>query len=329
MINKKEKIIDMSSFKSAEIDIPEKMITNRKALKQLAKRELKPIHIQLFPTNKCNLKCSFCSCEDRDKSKELDIEEIKKFYNNYIDTIQSTTISGGGEPLMYKKFNELIKHLISINTKIGLVSNGLLFNRYSESIFKNFTWCRISLSEASLDNGVFDIIKKYIKKVKIDWAFSFVAGNDIKKDVETIKLFYNEFEKDITHFRLVGDINNPDHRVTFIEEQLSAIGDFDKIIYQSRTDFKHGAKKCYLALVKPVIAADGNIYPCCGVQYAIKNSNKDLNNKLKMGHISDTKIMFNRKYFDTYGICDKCYYDSYNSFINIFHNKDMKHQEFI
>ena len=31
-------------------------------------RNIKPIHVNFYPTNKCNLKCKFCSCADRDKS---------------------------------------------------------------------------------------------------------------------------------------------------------------------------------------------------------------------------------------------------------------------
>lgn len=320
---------DMSSFKSAEIDIPEKLITNRKALKQLAKRDLKPIHIQLFPTNKCNLKCSFCSCDDRDKKHELDIKDIETFYNKNIDTIQATTISGGGEPLMYKNFERLVNFLNGINNKMGLVSNGLLIQKYNPEIYQKFTWIRISLSEASLDNGLFEIIKDYIKSIKTDWAFSFVAGIDTNKDVETIRKFYNEFENYITHFRIVGDINNNDDRVLKIQKILLSESAYNKIIFQTRQNYKHGAKKCYIGLVKPVIAANGDIYACCGVQYAIKDSKKDLNKMLKMGHIIDSEKAFSRNYFDTYGICDKCYYDSYNHFMNIFYKKDICHGEFI
>jgi len=326
---KKEKD-NLNSYKSAEIDIPEKLILNRKALKMLAENKLKPVHLQLFPTNKCNLNCSFCSCDDRNKKDELDIEEIKAFINKNISTIQSVTVSGGGEPLMYPHINELFDFLTEKEIKIGLVSNGLLMDRYTPDLFDKCTWIRLSLSEASHDNKVFDVIEKYIKNVKTDWAFSYVAGKDTDKDVTTILKFYNDFFNEITHFRVVGDINNTDDRVKKIEEYFIRNNiDCSKLIFQSRTSFTKGAKKCYLAMIKPVIAANGNIYPCCGVQYAIKNSKKDLNDMLKMGHIYDTKTVFNKEYFDTYGVCSKCYYDVYNKFIDIFFKKNTKHKQFI
>jgi len=30
--------------------------------------KIKPFHIQLYPTNVCNLNCSFCSCANRNRN---------------------------------------------------------------------------------------------------------------------------------------------------------------------------------------------------------------------------------------------------------------------
>jgi organic radical activating enzyme/intein/homing endonuclease len=248
------------SFCSAEVEYPSKLIANPKVLKMLKDRRLKPVHIQIYPTNRCNLKCSFCSCADRDKQVELYPGKIKEFYNTFKDSIQATTISGGGEPLIYSALNELLQFLTSDGKKAGLVTNGLLMNRYTYSDLSPLTWCRISLSNSSGINGVSEIIKPYLENLKIDWAFSFVCSKDLVGDYHVIKQFYNQFEKYITHFRIVDDILNPSGNIYALKDLLS---DKTKIIYQERAKSGHGATKCYLAMLKPVLTANGEIQPCC------------------------------------------------------------------
>ena len=72
-------------FTSAEVQYPKKLVINKNALKAIMDNKLYPIHPQIYPTNRCNLNCSFCSCSDRDKSKELDLEVIKKFILKYLN----------------------------------------------------------------------------------------------------------------------------------------------------------------------------------------------------------------------------------------------------
>jgi organic radical activating enzyme len=321
-------LVNINSFKSAEIIYPDKLIANVKVKNMLINKKLQPIHIQLFPTNRCNLKCNFCSCSDRDKTQELDFNLIVDFYAKYQKSIQATSISGGGEPLMYKEFEKLLQFFNFTNIKSGLVTNGLLMNNYKLNLFSVLTWCRISLSSDSLDNDLFCIINRDLKDIKIDWAFSYVVGKNLDKDIDAIKTFYDEYKDNITHMRVVGDILELDDRVEIVKTCLKK-HNYDKIIYQSRSDYKQGAKKCYLAMLKPVIAADGSVYPCCGAQYAVKNSKRDLNKLLCMGNIKNIGDTFNKDYFDTFDVCEKCYYNNYNDFIDLFYKDDLLHKEFI
>ena len=54
----------------------------------------------------------------------------------------------------------------------------------------------------------------------------------------------------------------------------------DKIvIYQGRKKFSRGSAKCLISLIKPLIGSDGNVYPCCGVQYALADSSFDFDSR--------------------------------------------------
>lgn len=78
--------------------------------------------IYLDCTYQCNMKCKFCVSKYTGKS-DFEIEqfpEIKK------DTIVSIS---GGEPLLYNKLNDLVKHLKHNASDIILCTNGSLLNK--------------------------------------------------------------------------------------------------------------------------------------------------------------------------------------------------------
>jgi len=318
------------SFASADVNFPVKLISNRKVLDMLSRKELKPIHLQINPTNRCNLSCSFCSCKGVDRHAELSLENIEKVISSF-DSLQAVTITGGGEPLMHKNFCEVINCFKKQNIEVGLVTNGLLLPRFLISDFDGITWIRISLSVESINNNLLNICEPYIYNVKTDWAFSFVCGKDVESDFKVIKLFLDKYEDKITHFRIVNDILNPDDRVLKLMNWIGPDGNLlnsPKIIWQERNSFFRGHPKCRLAVLKPVITADGDIYPCCGTQYALNNFVGNYPPQMKIGTIDTLESIKQLKYFNG-SICDKCYYTSYNTAIDKFFNDNIKHEAFI
>ena len=140
-----------NSFTAAS-SIPYKIIINDGIVSDVKHHSIKPIHIQLNPTNTCNFKCSFCSCKNRNVGEELDFkrlkETIEKFYK--LGT-RAITITGGGEPLCYSHINDFFQLIINEydDIKIGLTTNGVLLPKLNNEYFKRLTWCRISVSDIS------------------------------------------------------------------------------------------------------------------------------------------------------------------------------------
>jgi MoaA/NifB/PqqE/SkfB family radical SAM enzyme len=135
-----------------------------------------------------------------------------------------------------------------------------------------------------------------------------------------------------THVRFVTDIL--DQTVTTniinkIQETFKEYNIDDSIaIYQPRNNFVHGIQDCLISLLKPMIYSDGNIYPCCGAQYAIKEETRRMPDKMIMGHYSELpEIIKNQKNFDG-SICDVCYYSGYNKALMEL-SVDMCHLEFV
>jgi len=280
--------------------------------------KIPPLHIQLNPTNVCNLNCSFCSCSNRNRKLEWDFEEAKETMEiASLLGCRAVTITGGGEPLFYSKINELIEFLHDrLNIRIGLVTNGTVFERLYPESYKNLIWIRISHS----DERPFDYIYKttltkfILIPNTIGWSFSYVLSD--KPNYENIcNMVAYANNKRFTHVRIVSDLLNLDHvpGMKSIKEYLrrTEISD-DLVIYQGRKAFVHGRKKCLISLLKPVIGADGKLYACCGAQYSHDPPPGDYNELMSMGPATDLyKIYQGQEYFDG-NQCIRCYYDEYN-----------------
>jgi MoaA/NifB/PqqE/SkfB family radical SAM enzyme len=309
------------SFASADVQFPPKVIANSDIYDMIMSGELKPYHLQLNPTNKCNLKCEFCSCRDEDKNHELSLSRIKAFCSA-LPTIKAVTITGGGEPTLYPQFDELCEYFYACGIKMGLVTNGYKLNEIYENTLNKFIWCRISLSIDSGDK-LMQAINYAIFDVPVDWAFSFVCSKDAAKNAEVIKRFYGVYSERITHMRVVGNILEPDGRV---QETRDIVGELPKVIWQGRDKPTRGDKECRLAMIKPVLSADGKLYPCCGTQYYKRGISRQYSDGICIGDLNNLAI-FNDKYFDG-SVCDVCFYSGYNKLLKTMTAK-YEHIEFV
>ena len=270
-----------------------------------------PLHIQLIPTNACNLSCSFCSCSDRDKKRKLTLEQITEIFDTSKKYgTKAVTVTGGGDPLMHKQINEIIDYAGKNDIEVGLVTNGLLLNRLDKH--NNLTWCRISSSDDRVP--AYDTIENALKiNPKTDFAFSHVlTKNPNYNIIKNMITFAND--NNFSHVRIVSDLLDLDNvSMNGLSTIVKSVGiDDSKVIYQGRKDNTKGNKNCYISLLKPVISPEG-ISPCCGAQYALDGSKNDMIEKMRMGKVEDLETIFkNQKHFDG-SICDRCYYSEYNS----------------
>jgi MoaA/NifB/PqqE/SkfB family radical SAM enzyme len=95
-----------------------------------------PKHIQVIPTNACNINCIFCwerirwkkgLKKDRISDKRL-LELTKEFCQPYLRPKQ-VTITGGGEPLLKKEVVlKMIKEIKKHSIECEVITNGTLFD---------------------------------------------------------------------------------------------------------------------------------------------------------------------------------------------------------
>jgi len=319
------------SYTSADA-LPAKLIMDKDVRDSVANKLIPPIHAQFIPTNYCNLNCSFCSCSEEDRTKQMKLNKAKVIIEDLAELgTKAVTITGGGEPFMHKHINEIITHFGENRIKVGLVTNGLLLRRLDDIAAQAVTWCRISSGD---DREFSDDYKESLHKVvtkfpKIDWAFSHVTSSE--PNVNTItKLQQFANDHNFTHVRYVADLFNPaDVDMGLLRCAIADAGVDDSIaIYQGRKEPRRGSD-CYIGYLKPLISADYKVYACCGVQYALKTPSKKLPDELCLGSAFDLeKIMQNSNTPLDGSICARCYYTDYNNILEILLS-DIDHKEFV
>ena len=296
--------------------------------------KIRPYHIQLYPTNLCNLNCSFCSCANRNKTDVLPYSEIKSIVRTAKSLgCRAVTISGGGEPSLHPEINEIIKFISKNGMRVGLTTNGISLDNIANSILNNHvTWLRISHSDLRTFYTPYKehLYKKLRNCPRVDWGFSYVVTDAINYPVLTeIIKFSNEYNA--VYVRLVSDLLQLENIIDMqtIKNNLAHDNvDDSLVIYQGRKQFTYGRKKCLISLLKPVINANGMIYPCCGSQYSTEIPDLSCSDSFSMGSATDLKSLYkNQKYFDG-SKCHRCYYDDYNTVLDKLTTR-VEHGEFL
>ena len=307
------------SYTSAD-QWPLKLARNADIIKSLPVY-VPPYHVQLYPTNKCNRSCSFCSCGNRDKTLELKMGDILFDIQRLAEYgTRAVTISGGGEPLLHPEINQIIHGLWLMGLEVGLTTNGDYLNTLDDRSLQVLTWVRISAS----DEYKFDpkwwlriaqpIVTEY---QNITWSFSYVLTKNFDHS-NFDDYIYTADKFKFAYIRVVADLLDPD---------ASQIIDTDskRVIWQPRKNPRKGAKECWISLLKPLIGADGFIYPCCGVQYAQNTPALDNPELFRMGQVPRPWV--DQKPFPG-EMCDRCYYSDYNDYISLI-KSDVHHADFL
>lgn len=215
-----------------------------------------PISLTVFPTNRCNLNCEFCSNCNRDTSKELALEQIIDLCNQF--KIKSVEISGGGDPCCYSQINDLIYHLQLRGILIGMITNGIALKTLTPLSLVYLRWLRLSV------NGLID------HQIPIDWEYLF------------------EYRKSIGISYILHDKSIPDYQTRLLDLQKKfpqieyckvcvdsrKVGSIDRIekltvdewMYKVERAWVKPPTKCYQHVIKPVLTAEGFLMPCSAIE---------------------------------------------------------------
>lgn len=320
------------SYTSEESEFPLKVLTHNEVIEKIIKdKTIFPIHLRINITNICNLACDWCCRGKIERTLEMEYETIADIVKRYKKLgCKAITISGGGEPLLHEKINDIISLISSEGIKIGILTNGWFVSNLNQESLDKITWIRVSLGDGrkTEKDTYWQNLKITINKSKnIDWGFSYVLTKypDYYLINKTID-FANK--NDFKHVRICNDI--------FLSKELEDITNSvknylkenktpdDLVIYQTKTNYTNGDNKCVVGLIRPIIDTDGHIYSCCGVG----DKDFDYNPTNSLGTINDIEKITEKQIYFNGSVCKKCYLHHYNKFLNIF-LLNIEHSEFI
>ena len=126
-----------------------------RSLPQSDPRILPPLHIRIKPTNRCNHHCRYCAYRveglqlgrDMRPKDQISREKMLEVVEDIINIgVKAVTFSGGGEPLCYPHFQEILRILAGSPVRFAALTNGTLLNGEVAELFaRHGTWLRISM----------------------------------------------------------------------------------------------------------------------------------------------------------------------------------------
>ncbi|MDD5417493.1 MAG: radical SAM protein [Candidatus Nanoarchaeia archaeon] len=182
--------------------------------------------LQVFITNKCNLRCEGCFYEHGLGKEEMSVEEYKGVILNYKNFIQKVTLLGG-EPTLHENLEELIDFNNKKNLRTTIYTNGAGIKRLE----------KVNLLNTSVRIGVYGSYSSEkplskVKKVNFPLTVLYMLRKDnIDELMETALMAENySCEKFfISSIRDVADTGSywKDNDSTIpLEEYASVIQDF-------------------------------------------------------------------------------------------------------
>lgn len=325
----KENAKKESSFTSTG----DKILSHKKAVKDLREKKNHPIVLHIMPTEVCNLRCVFCSVAQRGEEgkllPDLTLSQIKNVVGKFKKMgLKAVILSGGGEPSVYPHINELLEYLHSEKLEIGMISNGVaLSKKVDPEKIKYLTWLRISIN--ALDY-VKDIEIPKLNPKKTTLGFSYIWNPRTSEEViARIKNKIKEISSTnkVEYVRLLPDCNLATDKLEAAHEELR------KITKKLGSPFFHQYKihsrpaECHLGRVHPVLYVDGYIYPCDSLVLNSPADDKKFHKEFALCKWDEVDKFYSKKVkgtlIDTQK-CHHCVFSRQNALLSDIINTDKK-----
>lgn len=255
------------------------------------------ISLQIYLTNRCNLKCKHCYMDAvgvNDPVEELTTSEISSVIEDFSKIYQTQVVFTGGEPLLRPDFFKLAKIAKTKNLRVLLFTNGTLINKgMINDLVENVDEIQFSLDGASRETndkirgaGVFEKVLNSINLLKntdINLLLAFVLMpeniDDFKKNIEKLARSIDNVELKFSFATTEGRASESSRfKNTFYGEK--EVQQILKILYQKKL---HAMPKFEPNLIVKncgygeviAISSNGNIHPCAILKNSAGNIHKD------------------------------------------------------
>lgn len=279
--------------------------------------KIQPITLQIAPTDKCNLNCSFCSVKDR-PMKEWLFEDLRQAVWTFNQLgIKAVEITGGGDPTCYGQINELIGFCGGQIGSVGMITNGVaLAKNVSQKNLNRLTWLRISLNSL-------DYVKTLdIPKIKGTLGFSYVWTGKGDSEQKLVWLTTMKHKYQAAFVRVVPNCLSAKDIETFKETVSPYRTRYPELFFQTKNYGK--PDHCIFGYFKPFLNSDGYVYRCS----AIPLLNRKFDENFRMCHWKDIKKAWSKPEWFSTEKCGLCFFKEQNQLLEQLQAK-VPHTEWI
>jgi MoaA/NifB/PqqE/SkfB family radical SAM enzyme len=238
-----------------------------------------PIHVSVWPTLRCQSKCSYCCCRNENHSTSFQDLSWQDFIVA-VDTLskygtKALEFSGGGEPLLWPHFSDGVIYARNHGLKLSLITNGYALPEISKDVLGKFEWIRVSFQSVQHAQAVdFSCIPKGTK-----FSASYILdGVGMVEDLRPL----HDFVKDKGIITRIAVAQPSAAAADEVGED--AVRRFGEPFFFSQKE-RGGPLGCYMAWVRAAIDWKGNFLPCPAVMLATGNGRVEP--EFQLCHVSD------------------------------------------
>lgn len=162
-------------------------------------------YLRISLIERCNLRCTYCMPEEgvtlSPKSDLMTYEEIYEIAKTFVDHGVTKIRLTGGEPLIRKDIDVILKKLATLPVELSITSNAVIIDKFIETL-KTYGVNKINVSLDSLDEGKFKHITRRheFKRVYNNILLLVKEGFKVKVNAVLMKGFNENEIVDFIHF---------------------------------------------------------------------------------------------------------------------------------
>lgn len=309
----------------------------------------RPVMFHMSPCNPCNLTCSFCCFANRAMKEMLTVEQMKSAIDQFWDLgVRGMEFTGGGEPTLHPKLDEIIEYGYNKGFKMGICTNGSRLDKIKN--WNMMTWVRlgmysfdekkpykyhlevlegldVSISAAYVWDGATDTSTN--PNITGEWSDTLakkLASNVYKEENFMKMLRFVEGKKIPCRiaFNAIKDTKIVERDIEEIKVLIQKHEEkYGKLQYAFLSDFNFKGDRrndhCYMHGVKPFVFTDGNVYVCPSLELAPENS-YNMQEDFKLCDINGITDFYNTQVgtenFRRFHNCSYCKYALQNELID-------------
>jgi len=310
----------------------------------------KPVTCHFLITGRCNYDCPTCMNKSVNFPHGVELSAntaIDYAYQLRELGVKALSISGG-EPLVHRAFDRILAACLGMGFEIGILTNGSYIDRVNRDLLRQCKWIRISINSLSSsvfslvhchrDIGIWDLVGKYLPKIKSDGCIvgsSFLITDDdaVIKEIpgfakrsldmgfDTCRFSY--IWKPVVGIEVGPEVakkirNGLQKASVYQSDSFKIFGLSERINLKKDKAITH----CYYSDLVVRIHPDGMVKRCCYSQDLPSGTLGNLNER------SLQDIWKNRTEIDA-AKCPPCWHQGKNKFIEYLLHDDPQHVNFI